>query len=78
MTTDVGEGEERGGVTVYTVGHSNRDLDEFVGLLKAHGVDTLVDIRKLPGGGCRQQTTKTRFQLSLAGPPFVILRRRRA
>lgn len=36
-------------MTIYTVGHSNRDLDEFVTLLKAHGVDTLIDIRKLPG-----------------------------
>jgi hypothetical protein len=43
MTTDVGEGEERGGLTVYMVGHSNRDLDEFAGLLKKHehGVETL-------------------------------------
>ena len=47
--TDVGEGEVRGRVTVYTVGHSNRGVDEFVGLLKAHGVETLADIRKLPG-----------------------------
>jgi uncharacterized protein (DUF488 family) len=47
--TDIGEGEARGGATVYTVGHSNRSVDEFVGLLKAHGVRTLADIRKLPG-----------------------------
>lgn len=36
-------------MTIYTVGHSSRGLDEFIGLLKAHGVETLADIRKLPG-----------------------------
>ncbi len=31
-----------------TVGHSNRPLDEFLGLLKAHHVDLLVDVRTIP------------------------------
>jgi uncharacterized protein (DUF488 family) len=30
------------------VGHSNRSLDEFVHLLKAHGVRRLLDIRAIP------------------------------
>lgn len=64
--TDVGEGEERGGVTVYTVGHSNRDLDEFVRLLKAHGVDTLVDIRKLPGSNKYPHFNRDELSDSLA------------
>jgi uncharacterized protein (DUF488 family) len=31
-----------------TIGHSNRSIGEFVALLKAHGVDLLVDVRTVP------------------------------
>ncbi len=34
--------------TLYTVGHSTRSLDELVSALKAHGIETLVDIRAFP------------------------------
>jgi uncharacterized protein (DUF488 family) len=33
---------------VYTVGHSTRSLDELVELLKAHQIQTLVDVRAFP------------------------------
>jgi uncharacterized protein (DUF488 family) len=35
-------------VTLYTIGHSTRALDELVSALKAHGIETLVDIRAFP------------------------------
>lgn len=35
-------------VTIYTVGHSVRPLDEFVGLLQAHGITGLADVRTVP------------------------------
>jgi uncharacterized protein (DUF488 family) len=38
-----------GGVPVLTVGHSNRTLEDFVAILKAHGVERLVDVRRHPG-----------------------------
>jgi uncharacterized protein (DUF488 family) len=34
---------------VLTVGHSNRPLEEFVRLLRAHGATLIVDVRKMPG-----------------------------
>ena len=34
--------------TLYTIGHSIRTLDELVTALKAHGIETLVDIRAFP------------------------------
>jgi uncharacterized protein (DUF488 family) len=34
--------------TLYTIGHSTRALDELVSALKAHGIETLVDIRAFP------------------------------
>ena len=34
--------------TLYTIGHSTRTLDELVSALKAHDIQTLVDIRAFP------------------------------
>jgi uncharacterized protein (DUF488 family) len=34
--------------TFFTIGHSTRSLEEFVDLLKTHGVQRLVDIRTVP------------------------------
>ena len=34
--------------TLYTIGHSTRTLDELVAALKAHSIQTLVDIRAFP------------------------------
>jgi len=33
---------------IYTVGHSTRPSEVFVGLLTAHGIQTLVDVRSIP------------------------------
>jgi uncharacterized protein (DUF488 family) len=35
-------------ITIYTIGHSNHSLDQFIALLKQHGVEALVDIRRFP------------------------------
>lgn len=34
---------------VLTIGHSTRPIDEFVGMLRAHGVQQLIDVRTVPG-----------------------------
>src|SRR5947209_5152452 len=34
---------------VYTIGHSTRALEEFIALLREHGVKRLADIRRFPG-----------------------------
>lgn len=33
---------------LYTIGHSTRSIEELIGALQAHGVQTLVDIRAFP------------------------------
>jgi uncharacterized protein (DUF488 family) len=33
---------------IYTIGHSTRSLEEFLALLKAHGISHLADIRTVP------------------------------
>ena len=35
-------------VTLYTIGHSTRMLDELISVLQAHAIETLVDIRSFP------------------------------
>ncbi|QRK13321.1 DUF488 domain-containing protein [Archangium violaceum] len=37
-----------GKASIYTVGHSTRSAEELVELLRAHGIQTLVDIRTVP------------------------------
>jgi len=36
------------GKLVYTIGHSNRGLGEFINLLKRYGVKIVVDVRRFP------------------------------
>ena len=33
---------------LYTVGHSTRSFDDFLRLLKGHGVETIADVRRFP------------------------------
>jgi len=35
-------------VTIYTIGHSTRSLDDFVALLRAHRIRQLADVRTVP------------------------------
>ncbi len=34
---------------ILTIGHSNRSIEQFLELLRAHGVGLLADVRKMPG-----------------------------
>jgi uncharacterized protein (DUF488 family) len=36
-------------VGLYTIGHSNRSVDEFIALLRAHGIAQVVDVRTAAG-----------------------------
>lgn len=36
------------GTTLFTVGHSNRSLPEFIDVLRSAGIQTLVDVRRFP------------------------------
>lgn len=36
-------------VVIYTIGHSNREIDEFMQLLQNNKIEVVVDVRKLPG-----------------------------
>ena len=60
--TETGEGS----LTVFTVGHSTRSEEEFLKILKAHGVEVLVDVRTYPGSRRYPQFNREALSESLA------------
>lgn len=34
--------------TIFTIGHSTHPVEEFIGMLEAHGVKRLIDVRTIP------------------------------
>jgi uncharacterized protein (DUF488 family) len=44
----MGTGIGRAGMTVFTVGHSTHELDAFVAILRAYGIQQVVDVRTVP------------------------------
>jgi len=59
--------------TVYTIGHSTRDTAELLELLRAHGVEQVVDIRTIPRSRHNPQFNGDRLSRSLdrAGIRYV-------
>ena len=53
-------------VTVWTVGHSTRSAKEFEEILKAHGIQVLVDVRMFPGSRRYPQFNRAALSESLA------------
>jgi uncharacterized protein (DUF488 family) len=60
-------------VTVFTVGHGARDIESFVALLRAAGVELLVDVRTAPGSRKHPQFGRDALRTSLgeAGIDYV-------
>ena len=52
--------------TVWTIGHSTRTGEEFIGLLKANGIEQVADVRSYPGSRRFPQFDRTRLQEALA------------
>jgi uncharacterized protein (DUF488 family) len=53
-------------MTVFTIGHSTRSIEEFVGLLKQVGVTLLVDVRSIPRSRAVPQFNGDALAVSLA------------
>ena len=62
-------------IVVLTIGHSTRTLEEFIGLLQAHGVTRVVDVRTVPRSRHNPQFNKTSLprELKKAGLGYVHL-----
>jgi uncharacterized protein (DUF488 family) len=50
---------------LFTIGHSNRSIEEFVALLNAHGVCHLVDVRSIPKSRHVPQFNSEQLAISL-------------
>jgi len=51
--------------TLYSIGHSTRSIEEFVGLLRSHGVQQLADVRTIPKSRRYPQFTSEALEASL-------------
>ena len=58
-------------MTIYTIGHSNRPIEEFLGLLQAHSIEQLVDVRLFPGSRTNPQFGRELLQQSLNAAGIV-------
>ena len=52
--------------TVYTIGHSTRELTDLVTLLQAHGVERLIDVRTMPRSRKNPQFNQESLPAALA------------
>ncbi len=59
------------GVTLYTVGHSNRSLDELLEMLVAEGIDTLVDVRAQPHSSRHPQFSGDALRAGVEGAGMI-------
>lgn len=50
---------------IYTVGHSTRTLEELVEMLRAHGVERIVDVRTIPRSRHNPQFNRQEFSKAL-------------
>jgi uncharacterized protein (DUF488 family) len=50
---------------LFTIGHSNRSFEEFLELLKAHGVEQVIDVRSIPKSRHNPQFERTALAKSL-------------
>lgn len=51
---------------IYTIGHGNRSIEEFVGLLKECAIECLVDVRAYPASRRHPQFAREALEKSLA------------
>jgi uncharacterized protein (DUF488 family) len=51
---------------LYTIGHSAHPIEKFIGVLKAHQIETLVDVRSVPASRWHPQYNKAALQKALA------------
>jgi uncharacterized protein (DUF488 family) len=50
---------------IFTIGHSNRQWNDFIFLLQANNVDLLVDVRRYPGSRLCPQFNKEEMATAL-------------
>ncbi len=51
--------------TIWTIGHSTRSLEEFIGMLHSFNIELIADIRSFPGSRMFPQYNKEELEVSL-------------
>lgn len=51
--------------TTYTIGHSTREIEEFISLLRENNIELLIDVRRFPGSQRHPQFNKGNLEQSL-------------
>jgi uncharacterized protein (DUF488 family) len=51
--------------TIYTIGHSTHSIKEFISILQSFNIQTLVDVRSLPGSRKFPQFNAENLKISL-------------
>ena len=54
---------------ILTIGHSTRPIDEFIALLRAHGVQHVLDVRTVPKSRRNPQFARDALAGSLSAAP---------
>ena len=54
-------------ITTYTIGHGNRGIQEFLGVLTTHQIRCVVDVRAHPGSRRHPHFSRTVLETGLAG-----------
>ncbi len=52
---------------IYTIGHSTQPFEQFLELLKAHGIEKVVDVRTVPGSRRAPHFNREHLTKALAG-----------
>jgi uncharacterized protein (DUF488 family) len=60
-------------ITVWTIGHSTRSIDEFLGLLDEHAIKLLIDVRRFPVSRRQTQFNEVNLRSSLAAAEISYL-----
>jgi uncharacterized protein (DUF488 family) len=53
-------------VTIWTIGHSTRSIEEFLAILGAHDIETIIDVRRFPGSKRLPQFGSAALESALA------------
>src|SRR5688572_31871618 len=65
------ENKSKSDVVIYTIGHSNREIDEFIELLKYNKIEVLIDVRKLPGSKKYPHFNQDQLSISLSSADIL-------
>ena len=50
---------------IFSIGHSNRTIESFIDLLKAHGIQKVIDVRTIPKSRHNPQFNQEELKIAL-------------